>query len=157
MSPHYYEQFVLSQGKESPYIFSWYKHFFGSGGALSVRSNEQSPMWHLFQDGVISRRLEQPSVIDQVEYLYLHWVLGENVTGLVYFSTGYFFLVVYFPLKAERGGKPYISLAWKLWTPFTYCCGKKNYLYFLCEIDYLTLCILFLSMVIIFLKYFSFF
>ena len=38
---------------------------------------------------VISRRLEHPSVMDQVEYLYLHWVLRENVTELVFFPLGF--------------------------------------------------------------------
>ena len=51
---------------------------------------------------VISRRLEHPSVMDQVEYLYLHRVLSENVTGLLlFFSTGFCSLVVFFPYRRK--------------------------------------------------------
>ena len=79
--------FVLSRGIESP-PFS-----LNTDTSVSVVMGGTRCVVY----SVISRRLEHPSVMDQVEYLYLHRVLSENVTELVFFSIGFSSLVVYFP------------------------------------------------------------
>ena len=85
-------------------------------------------------------------------------VMGRVRCG-IYSRTAVFLLSCVLPIKSGKGWQALHLTGMKTLKTFYILLWQEelNNLYFLCEIDYLTLCILFLSMVIIFLKYFSFF
>ena len=66
-------------------------------------------VFHLFS------KIKHPSETDPVEFIYLYWVPKENFTGFPKRTLlGWFIfhlvclLSCMLPIKAERGGKPYI-------------------------------------------------